>query len=116
LWILQYLKNPHAIKVVTSVQERIDGRFIPDSWVSAYYLRRCYERKGGKEDGYIKSFEEEFGRYGKKKVCYLTIKLFIIALAFFSAECQGSCWILVPKEIHTSQLGHCNCWRQVLNN
>ena len=89
MWILQYLKSPHAIKVVTSVQERIDGRFIPDSWVSAYYLRRCYERKGGKEDGYIKSFEEEFGRYGKKKVCYLTIKLFIIALAFFFCRMPG---------------------------
>jgi hypothetical protein len=42
--------------------------FIPDSWVSAYYLRRCFERKRVKEEGYIKSFEEEFGRHGKKKV------------------------------------------------
>lgn len=55
------------LKVVATVKERTDERFIPESYVSGKYLRRCFERKGGESDGFIASFHENYARFGKKK-------------------------------------------------
>ena len=50
------------------MNERIEGRFIPDSYISAGYLRRCFERRGGKSKGFIAEFLLEHARFGRKKV------------------------------------------------
>lgn len=54
-------------KIVASVKFRVDMEFIPDDWVSATFLRKCFERKNGEPAGYIDSFLDEYARLGKKK-------------------------------------------------
>ena len=55
-------------KVVAAASERVQDEFIPDTYISAGFLRRCFERRGGETKGFIKSFQEKYARFGKKKV------------------------------------------------
>ena len=53
---------------MAAASERVQDEFIPDTYISAGFLRRCFERRGGKTKGFIKSFQEKYARFGKKKV------------------------------------------------
>ena len=57
------------LQVVASVKERTDEKFVPDSYISGSYLTRCFERKGGKPAGFIAGFQDQYARFGRKKVC-----------------------------------------------
>ena len=54
-------------ELVATVKLRVDKTFIPEDWISSSYLKKCFERKGGEPDGFIKSFHADFARLGKKK-------------------------------------------------
>ena len=47
---------------------RTEKDHIPDDWVSATYLKKCFERKNGEPGGFIDSFLVEHARHGKKMV------------------------------------------------
>ena len=98
-------------QVVATVKLRTEDSFIPDDWISADFLKRCYERKGGEEKGYIHSFVEEFARIGKKKV-WILFKVYILINCFIQ-ELPWSPRALVPKKFPASHSGHCHNWRQV---
>ena len=53
---------------MAAVKERTEETFVPESWISANFLKKCFERKGGEPAGFISSFQKE-GRFGKKQVC-----------------------------------------------
>ena len=63
------------IQIVAAVKIRVDQTFIPDDWISSTYLKKCFERKGVESEGFIQSFHENFGRFGKKKVSYKFARL-----------------------------------------
>ena len=69
LKIMKIKYSDQYMQIVTAVKLRTDREFIPDDWISATYLKKCFERKNGKPTGYIQSFQEEHARFGKKKVC-----------------------------------------------
>ena len=54
---------------MAAVKIRVDQTFIPDDWIPSTFLKKCFERKGVESEGFIQSFHENFGRFGKKKVC-----------------------------------------------
>ena len=55
-------------KVVAAASERVEDEFIPDTYISAGYLSKCFERRGGEAKGFIKSFQQQYARFGRKKV------------------------------------------------
>ena len=52
------------------MKARTEQDYIPDDWVSATYLKKCFERKNGETSGFIDSFFEQHARHGKKMVRY----------------------------------------------
>ena len=61
-------------EIVAEVQDRTEGAYIPESWVSSKFLSMSFEKvRGGEAKGYIKSFEKDFGKFGRKKVSLLLL-------------------------------------------
>merc|ERR1712179_86500 len=53
--------------VVAAACDRIEDKFIPDTYISAGYLSKCFERRGGEAKGFIRSFQQKYARFGRKK-------------------------------------------------
>ena len=66
--VFNNLKISSIYQTVAAVKTRVDRTFIPDDWIASTFLKKCFERKGVKEEGFIKSYHENFARFGKKKV------------------------------------------------
>ena len=58
-------------QIVQAVKLRVDETFIPDDWICSTYLKKCFERKNGKPEGFIQAYQDDFARFGQKKVSFL---------------------------------------------
>ena len=87
-------------KVVAAASERVEDEFIPDTYVSAGYLSKCFERRGGEAKGFIKSFQQQYARFGRKKVQFNHSRnIFETINAYNISEHCWISWLLVPKEV-----------------
>lgn len=85
----------------------MDKTFIPDDWVSSTFLKKCYERKGGKSEGFIKTFHREFARHGKKKVRNSNLEEPFLSVIII-LEPPWTTWLLFPKKLCASYPQHSN--------
>ena len=84
-------------QIVADVKDRTEGRYIPDSWVSSKFLSSSFERvKGGAKKGYIKSFEKDFGKFGRKKVS-LPIQLIVFSHHLYFQNTRGCPGFYFPR-------------------
>ena len=100
------------VQVVAAVKIRVDQTFIPDDWISSTFLKKCFERKGVESEGFIQSFHENYGRFGKKKVSELA-RARLYNVKCILSEPQRSCWLLFPQTLPESYSQHSNHFKQV---